>query len=132
MRDSPTQRTLKLLREEGWTAAVVEKWNPYARIRQDLWGVDVLAIESGGVFVKRNLLAVQACAGSSHAARRAKLCGNPDVRKLMEAGVTVEVWSWSQKMHRNADGSKAKVKRWQCRRDRLAFADLTDSKEVAA
>ena len=39
MASSPTQRSLKLLRDEGYTAQVVERWNPHARVRQDLFGV---------------------------------------------------------------------------------------------
>lgn len=35
---SPSSRSLKHLREKGWQVAMVEKWNPYARIRQDVWG----------------------------------------------------------------------------------------------
>ena len=35
---SPTQRSLAHLRKEGWTVAIVEKFNPYVKIRQDLWG----------------------------------------------------------------------------------------------
>ena len=35
---TPTQRTLKHMRERGYTCQVVEHWNPFARIRQDLYG----------------------------------------------------------------------------------------------
>ena len=35
---SPTQRSLQHCRKNGWIAGVVEKWNQYARIRQDLFG----------------------------------------------------------------------------------------------
>jgi hypothetical protein len=38
MATSPTQLSLKKLREEGYTVAVVEHWNSFARIRQDLFG----------------------------------------------------------------------------------------------
>jgi hypothetical protein len=42
---SPTQRSLEKLRQEGYLCQVVEKWNPHARIRQDLFGIgDILAI----------------------------------------------------------------------------------------
>lgn len=45
---SPTQRTLAALRKLGYLAAVVEKWNHGAHIRQDLFGfIDVLAIGGG-------------------------------------------------------------------------------------
>ena len=45
---TPTQRSLAYLREQGYTVAIVERWNPFARIRQDLFGfVDLLAIRKG-------------------------------------------------------------------------------------
>jgi hypothetical protein len=45
---SPTQLTLKWLRDEGYLAEVVEKWLPGANIRKDLWGwCDIVAIREG-------------------------------------------------------------------------------------
>jgi hypothetical protein len=42
---TPTQRSMAYLKKEGYRVAVVERWNPHARIRQDLFGViDLLAI----------------------------------------------------------------------------------------
>ena len=43
---SPTQRTLKRMRESGdyVLVQVVEKWNSWAKIRQDLWNFDILGI----------------------------------------------------------------------------------------
>jgi hypothetical protein len=38
MSASPTARTLPRLRREGRTACVVERFNPHAKIRQDLFG----------------------------------------------------------------------------------------------
>ena len=35
---SPTARSLAHLRSLGYTARVVERWNPFAKIRQDLLG----------------------------------------------------------------------------------------------
>ena len=32
MADSPTKRSLKKLREEGYLCQVVEHWNPFARV----------------------------------------------------------------------------------------------------
>ena len=43
---SPTQRTQARLKALGWTTAIVERWNQYAKVRQDLFGfIDVLAIK---------------------------------------------------------------------------------------
>ena len=42
---SPMQLSLQLLRREGHRCAIVEKWNPFAKIRQDLFGFgDILAL----------------------------------------------------------------------------------------
>ncbi|MHC1768165.1 MAG: hypothetical protein AB9869_28490 [Verrucomicrobiia bacterium] len=42
---SPTERSLKSLRSAGWTAFVVEHWNAFARVKQDLLGIaDILAV----------------------------------------------------------------------------------------
>ena len=61
---SPTTRSLELLRELGYTAKVVEHWDPYAKIRQDLFGMDILALKP-----VEPVLVVQATTGSNHAAR---------------------------------------------------------------
>ena len=61
---SPTQRSLAHLRALGYRVAIVERWNPFARIRQDLFGVlDLLAVKDG------EILGVQVTSGSNVAAR---------------------------------------------------------------
>ena len=47
---SPTQRSLKELRKRGYLCAVVEKWNPHVKIRQDMFGfVDIVAIKDDDI-----------------------------------------------------------------------------------
>lgn len=42
---SPTQKVLKSLRDAGYRAAIVERWNTFAKIRSDLFGcIDILAV----------------------------------------------------------------------------------------
>ena len=105
---TPTQRTLSALRKAGWTCAVVERWNQYARIRQDLFGfADILCLRPG------EILAVQACAGASHAARRAKILAEPRSAEWIAAGGLIEVWSWSKR------GGRGKRKLWTQRVERI-------------
>lgn len=86
---SPTQRTLKTLREDGWLVQVVERWNPYAKIRQDLYGfIDLLAIKRG------RILGVQVTSGSSHAARVKKILATEAAILWLESGAELEVRSW--------------------------------------
>ena len=88
---TPTQRTLKLMRERGWIAEVTERSIPGANIRKDLWTFcDVLCIhpESG------EILAVQTTSASNMAARVKKIgdCElTPIVRKC---GIGIHVHGW--------------------------------------
>lgn len=103
---SPTQRTLQECRRRGWTAQVVERWNPHARIRQDLFGcIDIVAITPSGI------LGIQACAGSSHSTRMAKVIATPTTKLWLEAGARLEVWSWAKR------GARGKAKRWTLREE---------------
>lgn len=98
---SPTQRTLQLLRREGYLAAVAEKWNPHSRTRSDLFGfADVLAVRAGAP-----VLAVQATSASNHSARVRKAQALPQLRTWLSAGCAFEVWSWAKRKGR-----------WRCRR----------------
>ncbi len=95
MAASPTELTLKLLRAEGWTVAVVEKWNPHARIRQDLFGfIDLLAIRDG------ETLAVQATSYTNISARVKKIAEIETIDAVRKAGWTVWVIGWRKVANR--------------------------------
>lgn len=99
---SPTQRSLAKLRADGYTVAIVERWNPHAQIRQDLFGfVDLLAIREG------ETLAVQACsgAGGAVAERVRKIADHENVGAVRKAGWRIVVHGWVKR----ASG------RWECR-----------------
>ena len=108
---TPTARSLETLRALGYTAQVVERWNPHAKIRQDLFGcIDILAVNG-------HVLGVQACAGSSAAARATKAVAEPRLRTWLEAGCAFEVWAWRKV------GPRGKRKVWAVRRLRARIAD---------
>lgn len=70
---SPTQKTMYRLRVLGYHPAIVERWNPHARIRQDLLGfIDVLALGQG------ETIAIQTCSRGDVAARRTKILEHPN------------------------------------------------------
>jgi hypothetical protein len=88
---SPTQRSLEHLRELGYHCEVVEKWNPWRRIRQDLWGwCDILAIR------RDEVLAVQVTAAGV-AARIKKIQESDTILRVREAGIRVEVHGWTKR-----------------------------------
>src|SRR6185503_5720272 len=61
---SPTQRSLAKWREAGAIAQVVERWNPHAKVRQDLFGcIDIIVVE------KYLTIGVQSTTAANSAAR---------------------------------------------------------------
>jgi hypothetical protein len=105
---SPTQRSLAHLTALGYQARIVEKWNPFAKIRQDLFGADVLALKQG-----EPVLVVQATTGSNHAAHRTKLEAGEFIALWTGAGAVLEIWSWAKQ------GPRGSRKTWQVRREAL-------------
>jgi hypothetical protein len=95
---SPTQRSLKLMRERGYLCEVVERWNPHAMIRQDLFGfIDLLCVGADGV------VAVQTTSSSSMASRRTKIADHPNVGKVREANVRILLHGWDKARLREED-----------------------------
>jgi len=91
---TPTQRSLKALRDLGYLVEVVEKWNAFTKTRKDLWGwADLLAIRRGEV------LAVQVTA-QAVSTRIAKVTASETLARVREAGIRVEVHGW----RKNAKG----------------------------
>jgi carbonic anhydrase len=103
---SPTQRTLAKLRSESWPLVqVTEKWNQFARVRQDLFGfIDCLAIRGDEV------LAVQTTSAANVSARIHKLSTLPAVSHWLESATRkLVIHGWAKR------GAKGKAKRWTCR-----------------
>lgn len=97
---SPTELSLAALHRAGYLAAVVEKFNAHARVRQDLFGfVDIVAIRPG------ETLGVQTTTRGNMSARLRKIVGHPNLPAVREAGWRIEVHGWKQKKPRA---------RWEC------------------
>ena len=90
---TPTQRTMKALRDKGYKTGIVERWIMGARVRKDLFGfIDGIAIRD------KEILGWQACAGSGLAAHVTKIretC-KLEAQAWLEAGGKIEVWGWSK------------------------------------
>lgn len=108
---SPTKRTLALLRKLGYRVAVVERWNAFAKIRQDLFGfIDVLAIRKD----EPGVLGVQATTRANQAARMAKILEAPALVDWICSGNRVEVHGWAKV------GPRGKRKTWQVTRQEVS------------
>lgn len=96
---SPTQRTLKALRDKGHRVQVVERWQPQSRRRIDLFGcIDIVAIERScpDIAIDYKVWGYQACAGSSVAARQTKVETEclPAIQEWIKSGCGFCVIGW--------------------------------------
>jgi len=108
---SPTQRSIKMLKEDGWAVAIVERWNPYARIRQDLFGfADLVAIKED-----QPAMFVQTTSGSNLAARRHKILENKEAHIALKAGIVIEIHGWRKVKVRRG----GKATRWEAKIERM-------------
>lgn len=97
---SPTQRSLAMLRKDGYTVAIVEHWDSFARIRRDLFGIiDLLALKG------EETLAVQTTSYSNMSARAKKIADSPNISAIREAGWSVAIHGWRKKPNG----------RWECK-----------------
>jgi len=93
---SPTTLSLKNMRERGYLSAVVEKWNPHAKIRQDLYGIiDLVGVGDG-------TLAVQSTSdnGGNVAKRITKIRESENTNIILDAGWKIEVHGWKKVKNR--------------------------------
>src|SRR3989304_2771234 len=91
---SPIQRSLALLKAEGYTVAIAEKFNFYIKIRQDLFGfLDLVAIHPD----KKGVLGIQTTSGSNLAARIKKAQALPAFDLWLKSGNKVEFHGWRRK-----------------------------------
>jgi hypothetical protein len=102
---SPTQRSLAKWREAGAIAQVVERWNPHAKVRQDLFGcIDIIVIEG------YMTIGVQATTTANSAARIDKALAEPRLRHWLAAtGNRFVVEGWAKR------GVRGARKLWVCR-----------------
>jgi len=104
---SPTQRTLKAMREQGRICASCERWNPYAGVRQDLFGfIDLIVLDP-----ERGAIAIQTC-GQSFAEHVRKLTEerNETVFEWLKHH-PLELWGWRKVKHKRG----GKAMRWKPR-----------------
>lgn len=86
---SPLQRSKKQLQDRGYTVAIVEHWNPWAKIRQDLFGIfDLLAVGQG------KTIGVQVTTLGHFKSHVIKMRASPHLNTVLEAGWSVELHGW--------------------------------------
>nr|NIN68092.1 hypothetical protein [Anaerolineae bacterium]NIN98191.1 hypothetical protein [Anaerolineae bacterium]NIQ81115.1 hypothetical protein [Anaerolineae bacterium] len=112
---------LKTLKDQGWVVAIVEKWNPHVKVRQDLFGfADLLAIREG------EIAAIQVTAAAV-AARVTKIKAEPKAKTWLRAGGKIYVHGWRKLKKRKKDGGYSKVAKYAMRDVEVTLDDFEDS-----
>ena len=89
---SPTERTLKLLRERGWAYAKCEYFNPWVKIRQDLFGLfDYIALDD-----KQGVCGVQISSYGDIKKHIVKMEANPILKEWVKRGNRALVIGWRE------------------------------------
>ena len=90
---SPTQLTLKELKKNGYLPAIVEKYNRFAKVRQDAWGVvDIICLGKGEIL----FIQCTTDTGGQFAKHKEKIEKSPNRRKILESGARFELWAWKK------------------------------------
>lgn len=107
---SPTQRSLAFLRDQGYTVAITERWNPFAKLRVDLFGfIDLLCFKGDEV------LAVQTTSNDHVSHRIEKIKGIQAAALWLESPHRrIVVHGWAKK------GARGKRKLWELREVELS------------
>ena len=84
-----TQLTLKNLRERGYTAEVVERFNSFTKHRKDFLNIiDIIAIKPG------EILGVQTTTYKAASEHRKKIRLEPLLKEWLSAGGKFELQQW--------------------------------------
>jgi len=119
---SPTQRTLRELRDQGRICGMVERFNAHAGpfgIRQDLFGfIDIIALDP-----ERGIIGVQSC-GQAFSEHYRKITEerNQECFEWLRCGGKVELWGW-RKLKIKRGG---KAMRWTPRVQEITQKDLDE------
>jgi hypothetical protein len=118
---SPTQRSLKLLRNAGYICHIVEKYNSFTRTRSDVYGFgDILACKAS----QNGSYLVQTTSRANLNARIHKIMAIQEAVVWLRAGNGIIVHGWSKM------GKAGKRKLWHCEVRCLSLDMFTTESEL--
>lgn len=90
---SPAQHSLAHYRKLGYTCAITEHFNAFARIRQDLYGfIDIVGVKDG----ETGVLAIQTTSKANMNARILKIKQEPISKIWLSGGNRIMVDGWKK------------------------------------
>lgn len=113
---SPLQRSIKHLRNQGYSVAIGEHWNHFARIRQDLFNFGDLLVTNGD-----HVALVQVTTTGNMLARQKKIWSLPVHKIWLLSGGRIFVHGWAVR------GPRGKRKVWTLEEREIVNEDETRS-----
>ncbi len=90
---TPTEMSLNFLRKQGYSVAITEHWNPFGKVRMDLFGIiDLVAIKAG----VPGVLGIQTTSKTNISARVNKSKNNKDLLTWYKAGNRFLIHGWGK------------------------------------
>jgi hypothetical protein len=90
MASKTMQRSLDMLRKDGYECAITERWNAFTKTRHDLYGfIDILCM-----CPHRGLLGVQTTVAGEMNRRLAKIKAEPRSQMFLNAGGHIVIHGW--------------------------------------
>ena len=91
MQVSPTQRTLKALRDQGFVCGMVERWQAQSGVRQDLFGfIDIICMTDAGVLAVLST----GTAFSEHYKKITHDCAIHARQWIQMPNARLQLWGW--------------------------------------
>lgn len=88
---SPTQLTMAWMKRRGFVAQIVERWNPFAKVRQDLFQViDIVAVNERG-----DLIGIQVTTRGNMSSRENKVYASVGAKYWATCNY-IEVHGWQK------------------------------------
>ena len=121
---SPTQRTLKYLRQEGYLAGIVERYvsipGTFSK-RIDLFNfIDIIAIKENEIW------AIQSCGQTGFAAHDRTILTNDRAPLWLKAGGRIKLIAWRKL---KVERGKKRMK-WEARIKEYSLGDFDESEEI--
>ena len=126
---SPTQRSLRVLKQQGRVCGIVERWNQFAGphgLRNDLFGIiDIIALDP-----ERGVIGIQSCgtAFSQHVKKFQEERVQECIDWLSTPGTRLELWAWRKVKSKLKGGGFGKGYVWEPKVREFTLEDFQTNK----
>lgn len=113
------------MRARGYTCQVVEHWNSFVKIRQDLFGfIDVLCLGDG------EIIGVQTTTRDHISSRATKIREHKNILPVLDSGMRVVIHGWKKNQSNRWEVKETEIKFVETAWDDNGLVDTTTDDDV--